>query len=746
MNKTRRWKRWKANLNNWRKSLQTKSALAILITAGVLIEATSAIQYWFAHEGIREEVQHRAEAELRVKNLEIQKVMVAVETATNNYVWDIEHQLDHPDSLPDILHRLVEENSAIVGAAAIFTANYYPQKGRWYEPYAVRRKDKTIGFSQIGGPEHDYLQAEWFHIGLKAGKGHWSEPYFDDTGAKMMLSTYTVPIRDSKGTIVALLGADVSLNWLADVINARHIYPSSYNLMFSRTGQIMVCPVESLILRKSIQEVTSRSIDTSVNHINRQILSGESGQAVLTDNQGVKKYIFFAPVEGETGWSMAVVCADSEIYGSLRRIRFNLVLLLVGGLLLLTFIIYRTARAIKRIQEVNSEKERIGCELKIASSIQMGMLPKTFPSPPERDDVSMYGSLTPAKEVGGDLFDFYIRDEKLFFCIGDVSGKGVPASLVMSVTRSMFRTMSAHEALPERIVTTMSEAMIEINESNMFATLFVGVLDLPTGRLRYCNAGHDAPLIAGSEISLLPVDSNIPVAVMPGWKFTCQETMIKKGTTIFLYTDGLTEAERSDHAQFGIDRVKAVAEQLQGEGEQTPKQLVLRMTDAVQQFVGDADKSDDLTLLAIQYIKQQLDVRLQRNITLPNDAMEVPQLNTFVDSVCEAVNFDPATTMQMNLAIEEAVVNVMNYAYPTGTKGDINIEAQANDVRLKFVITDTGMPFDPTAMKEVDTSLSIEERSIGGLGIHLVRQIMDSINYERINGTNVLTLRKKFNH
>jgi sigma-B regulation protein RsbU (phosphoserine phosphatase) len=175
-----------------------------------------------------------------------------------------------------------------------------------------------------------------------------------------------------------------------------------------------------------------------------------------------------------------------------------------------------------------------------------------------------------------------------------------------------------------------------------------------------------------------------------------------------------------------------------------PQQLTEQMISAVRQFVGNAEQSDDLTMLAIQYTKPlEKDMKLQRSITLPNDIEEVPQLAAFVDEVCEIAGFDMSTTMSINLALEEAVVNVMSYAYPAGTVGNVNIEAVANDNRLKFIISDWGTPFDPTAEKEVDTTLSAEERPIGGLGIHLVRQIMDSINYERIDGKNVLTLRKK---
>jgi sigma-B regulation protein RsbU (phosphoserine phosphatase) len=230
---------------------------------------------------------------------------------------------------------------------------------------------------------------------------------------------------------------------------------------------------------------------------------------------------------------------------------------------------------------------------------------------------------------------------------------------------------------------------------------------------------------------------------MPGWKFSSQEAIIKPFTTIFLFTDGLTEAENIHHKLFGMDRILAQVNSIQAKGSCSPHAIIDQMKQAVHTFVGDAEQSDDLTMLAVQYTKQQLDVRYQNHITLPNDVKTVPQLNAFVDEVCENAGFDMSTTMKINLAIEEAVVNVMNYAYPSGMNGNVDIDAQMNDERLKFVISDNGTPFDPTAKAEVDTTLSAEERGIGGLGIHLIRQIMDTINYERVDNKNVLTLRKK---
>ena len=263
--------------------------------------------------------------------------------------------------------------------------------------------------------------------------------------------------------------------------------------------------------------------------------------------------------------------------------------------------------AYDQLEETTAQKAAIESDLRIASDIQMGMLPEKFPTRADRDDVQLYASLTPAKEVGGDLFDFYFRDEKLFFCIGDVSGKGVPASLFMAVTRSAFRTVSAHESMPNHIVGSINKTIADMNKNNMFVTLFVGVLDLPTGQMLYCNAGHDAPLLVGAGVGELPCDSNIPVGFMPEWEYTLQEAEIYTGTTIFLFTDGLTEAMNIENEEFQMDRINDVAVKALAQQQQEPHQLIALMTDAVHQFVGDAEQSDDLTMMGIQYFKQVQD-------------------------------------------------------------------------------------------------------------------------------------------
>ena len=680
-----------------------KPGLMLIIVAAVTLGATSLIQYYYSLKGIREEAMMRAENQLETTRVQIMDVVNQAEAAVRNSMWIARWCLDVPDSLQVVARRVVEDNPVVMGSTVALVPGYYSQHPL-FAPYACR-EGEVIEMKTLATPQYDYPSQEWFAKPLELGESYWSEPYIDEGGGNILMTTYSVPLKDYRGQTAAVLTADVSLEWLSQLVNSMQVYDNAYGVVLSRQGKVMVDPDETQNKETKVQEYTT--------HVER------------------------------TGWTISIVIPEDEIYGDIRRIVALVTIMQLLGIGMIILILRTVAKNQQKYNEINEKKAAIESELHIASAIQKGMLPKNFPTSSNRDDVLLHATLMPAKDVGGDLFDFYIRDEKLFFCIGDVSGKGVPASLVMAVTRAIFRTVSARESMPDRIMTTMNKTMADMNESNMFVTLFVGVLDLPTGRMRYCNAGHDAPLLVGVGVGTLPCDSNIPVGIMSSWKYTLQEKQVFPGTTIFLFTDGLTEAENASHEQFMMQRVNDVATQALSEQKQDPKQLINLLTDAVHQFVGDAEQSDDLTMMAIQYTKQQRDVRMCKSITLPNDTHEVPRLAAFVDEVCEAIGFSPAVTMQMNLALEEAVVNVMKYAYPIGTHGNVTIEAQANDVRLKFTIIDSGKPFDPTVKADVDLSLPVQERPIGGLGIHIIRQIMDSINYERLDGHNVLTLRKR---
>ncbi len=715
-------------------------ALMLVLVAALTLEATSLTQYFFSQNVIKEEASLRAEEQLEVARNRILDVTNQTEAAVRNSMWIAQWCLNVPDSLVRVCERIVQDNPVVVGSTIALVPGYLKDKPL-LAPYVYRKEDGSMQRLSLATEQYDYPSQEWFTRPIELGEGYWSEPYVDEGGGEILMITYSIPIRDENGRVAAVLTSDIALDWLTELTSSFKVYPQAAGIILSRSGRIMVSPSPDVIMRSIYDFNTVLKDNEGFDALNQAMMGGESGNMEVK-YQGVTCHVFYTPME-HTGWAMAIVIPDSDIYGALRKVGLIVKLLQLLGLAMLAFMLFSFIRNQFKYNELELTRERIENELHIARAIQMSMVPKVFPPYPNRDDLDVYGQLTPAKEVGGDLFDFYIRDEKLFFCIGDVSGKGIPASLYMVVTKALFRTVSAHEAAPNRILTRLNDVLSNENESNMFVTMFVGVLDLPTGRMHYSNAGHDAPLLIGNTgAGMLPVDPNLPVGVMPDWKFSRQETQIDPDTTIFLYTDGLNEAENTNHGQFEMHRVMELARKLQTEHRFEATFIVKQMTDAVHRFVGDAEQSDDLTMLAIQYTRHHEDLTYQRSLTLTNDLKRIPRLNTFVEEACESNGLDMATTAQVNLALEEAVVNVMNYAYPKNKTGNITIEAKANKSELSFVINDTGTPFDPTAKPEVDITLSAEDRSIGGLGIHLIRQIMDHINYERVDGHNILTLIK----
>ena len=735
-----------------------------------------------------------------VSNEKINNIFSAVEVALSNNVTEVEETMGNDKKAYYAPMHLLQLNPNIMGAAVAYNPHCEPKKGQPFAPY-VYRDSAGIQTKQLNTKEYDYRHKDWYVQPLAMDSDFWSEPYVDIGGGEVLMSTYSMPLTNSKDEIYAIQTADLSLDWIADmkykvdsIINNDYYFGKDSAghascFIVTKQGTFIAHPTNNLDADATIHDFLKRQTGRNSRNIVNDILAESEGMTAFKNKDGDIFSIFHSPIE-RTGWRMGIIVPDKDIYSIINILIKVLMAIMLFGLLVVGLVcrsaIHRLTKPITRFANsaeeiakgnfkaelpvikskdellqlhnsfatmqqslvnqieqtriVNEEKGRIDKELQIANNIQMSMIPKVFPPFPERTDIDVYARLTPAKEVGGDIYDFYIRDEKLFFCIGDVSGKGVPAALVMAVTHTLFRTLSAHEALPNRILSSINNSLTEGNDSSMFVTLFIGVLDLPTGRLRYSNAGHDTPLIiSDNEVHMLPCDPNVPIAVMENWKFTAQETTIDLYSTIFLYTDGLTEAEDIHQNQFQESRIVAEARK----ASKQPQELIEQMTLSVHQFVGEAEQNDDQTMLAIQYKREKKNAKFHKSITLPNNIEEIPQLNVFIDEVCEAAGLDMSDTMSINLALEEAVVNVMDYAYPANTIGEVTIEAEADDERMKFVITDHGIPFDPTAKAEVDTTLSLEERPTGGLGIHLVRQIMDSINYERENDKNVLTLRKK---
>ena len=717
------------------------SSLGIIISAAVLVELINVVQFYYTRDLLRTEIEQRAQTELMAKADMIAHTLHTAEATMEEHSRHIQQHLQNPDDMFTATKQLIEVNPNVVGGCICFVPYYYKEKGRIFEPYAEKRNGQVV-VSQIASAEHDYTLNPAFIKTLREKRKLWSDPYIYGEN-NQQLTTYSYPLLDAKGNVAAVCGLDIDLTWLSDTINSMHYYPSSFGLVLTQEGQLAVGP--------SADRADQNDVKQIMNLVNNRSKKETGGGIEIAEFVGSKNQsegtVYFTSLKEYPHWQVVLVNYDNEVFEPIKRMRFRNMILILSGLLVLFFIINRFARNEKRLRQAGIKQTRIDSELHIASAIQQTMLPKTFPPFPERNDIDIYGSLVPAKEVGGDLFDFYIRDEKLFFCIGDVSGKGVPSAIVMAVMQKLFRITSAHTSNPAYIVQAINQELCNNNERNMFMTFFIGILDLPSGRLRFCNAGHETPLILSEDagcvtVSKLPVKSNLPIGVFADFTFEKEEYQLPVNSTFFLYTDGLTESLNAQREQFRLNRIKEVLSHCTPDEAKNTERLINVMSDAVNKFTGNTEQSDDLTMLAIRYQRLTENDVLCDRFVLQNDLRQIRPLNDFIKEFLERFGVEKSLVRRLQLAVEEVVTNVVSYAYSPGTTGDISVEAFANERRLKFIISDEGVAFDPTTVANADTSLAIEDRPIGGLGILLTRGLVDSVNYERLNGRNVLTLRK----
>jgi len=714
---------------------KSQRGLRLIVVAAVLLQVILAIQHFYAHRLLEKDLERDAEREMIMKSVLIKGILKSSETALLTNEWSMQQALHNPDSVLNEGRWILESTGHLEGCGIAFVPYYYPSKGRLYELY-VHKSDGVV--RQIAGPGHDYTQMEFYKKVIETNQPYWSDPYVDTVGNSKMISTFSVPLQN-QGKTVAVMAIDMPLDWMADTIEHRHIHLSSFNLLLTEDGRPIVQPNAQHVNAHDVEQVIALINDSTVSRS-----PSSSTRSTVIDFKskadGSKGRIYYANMRGKPHWQLVLVCYDKEVYGELNGMTLSIFLLILLTMVVMGFIVHRFARNERRLQRANLEQERIGGELRVASAIQQSMLPNSADGREQRDDVEACGMLRPAKEVGGDLYEYFVRDEKLYFCIGDVSGKGVPASLVMAVTQAIFLASAQHTSHPAHIMQTLNRSGCRGNSRNMFVTLFIGVLDLPTGRLRYCNAGHDAPvLITENGPQWLDVKPNLPLGIVADFEYAAQECQLPPQATLLLYTDGVTEAMNEQHKQFGRERLSNCLQA----GAVTAKQVVDTVLQAVDEFVDGAEQSDDLTMLALRYTPVKRVAILDEHIVLKNDVHQVPQLNDFVDHVAQQLQLNKSVQQQLKLAVEEAVVNIMQYAYPLGTTGDIEVNALSDGELLKIVISDRGKAFDPTQAAKADTTLAVDERPIGGLGILLVRELMDSINYERIDSKNVLTLIKK---
>ena len=398
----------------------------------------------------------------------------------------------------------------------------------------------------------------------------------------------------------------------------------------------------------------------------------------------------------------------------------------------------RTKDYINQITTITAEKERMTAELDVAAKIQADMLPRQFPAYPERGEFDLFASMSPAREVGGDFYDFFMVDEdRIALVMADVSGKGIPAALFMVIAKSLIKNRTMLGGSPSEILFDVNNQLCESNEQEYFVTVWLAIINLKSGKGFAANAGHEHPAIRHKDGSFeLVVYPHSPaVAVMENTKFEQHEFQLERGDTLFIYTDGVTEATNNEEKLFGTNRM---VDSLNSCPNTDPRAIIEAVNKGISGFVAEAEQFDDITMLCFRY---DGDVEMLE-LEAKNDNLD--EVLAFVDGYLEARDCPMKIQTQIDIAVEEIFVNISNYAYnPNIGKAIISAAFDEKSRVVSFSFTDSGIPFNPLERKDPDVTQKLEDRKIGGLGIYMVKKSMDNVRYEYRDGQNILTIEKQ---
>ena len=636
-------------IDSFRRSFSARLSLWVVSFAALVFLAAMSYFFFVSRRYVREEAILRATQVVENSVLRLNNILEDVQLSADNLEWLVYRHLDEPELMKEYSRITVQGNPVLSGCSISFEPNFF--KGHYYYSAYSGYVGGALETEQEGDEDYQYFYLDWYLQPKLLNQPCWTEPYSDweqddaaDRQTQRMVS-YCKPLTTSEG-FIGSISLDISLKWLSDNLSPVKPYPHSYSILISRGGTYLVHPDPEKLFYQTIFTEGLIDPDPAQDELGKSMLDLEAGYRRM-EIDGIRSYVFFTPLKA-TGWSMAIVCPESDIFGRFNRLRWFITMIDLLGLLLLFFSCFQVIRKAMRplsdlarqaediasghfdtvlpenqqpdelgtlsrsfadmqsslvtymdeLTRTTANKVRIEGELQIARNIQMGMLPQVFPPFPERKDIDLYASMVPAREVGGDLYDYFIQGGRLYFCIGDVSGKGVPASMFMTVVQNLFRAAGQQGLLPAEIAHRINETLADRNEQLMFVTMFIGAIDLETGRLDFCNCGHNPPVILpkGGHPFFLSCKANMSIGILPEAKFEGESVESFMDTPLFLYTDGLNEAENPEHVLFGTDRLLAVL----GEPYTDAETVVKRMQAAISDHVAGADASDDLTMLCLE--------------------------------------------------------------------------------------------------------------------------------------------------
>ena len=541
--------------NNYKRMMSNRD-IAIIIIAAFLMTTAAVIQYFYMRNSIVNAATQSAKSDLSISCQQIETEVTEIETAVNAMGYSVLQNVSMPESMYDITYRVLKNSPVIQSCVTAFSKGYYsPQKDSLYAPCSYREGDRFNRRQAI-----NYLGESWYDDPATYRKPQWSEPYVLKGSNNEMYVTYSYPVTDHQGKLVAILAANVPVDSLTKAVDGVEGYPHSYAILTSKSGHRLV------------------GTNEDINQDDALIVSSEIGKV---------------------GWNLTTVCPNEDINNKTETTRIIVLVMQALALLLLALIVIKSLIGLRRLQTTVKEKVRMSDELERASDIQEAMQPTEKEDLPRNSQVETFAKTLTAREIGGDFYDCFIDDGQLYFCIGDVAGKGAPAALLMAMAKSAFRVSAQHHESPSQIISEVNQLICKMNDGKTTIKMLGGILDLTSGNLLFCNAGmHSPQLITADANSELIVTANDRIGIHTDTNYQEQQATLDKNTTLFLYTDGLTEAENKRKQQWGM---KHLAAQLSSSRRMNPNNLLNNIEKAIANYTEGTILPDDITMLAIQY-------------------------------------------------------------------------------------------------------------------------------------------------
>lgn len=633
--------------------------LILLILSGTTVVFLSAFSYYYRYseKSVMKYVEENARSLTSSKVHEIETLLRSVEKIPLNYASFLTMGYFDAELIHQLAERMVSANPEVYGAAVAFEPYTLIPGSCYFSPYCYREGGNRIVNTMLGDEDsYDYFTMDWYQIPKELDRPIWTEPYFDEGGGNEIMATYSVPFYkkvDGSMRFQGIVTSDISLKWLQDAVSEITLFRSGYAFLISRNGVFITHPDSSLVMKHTIFSIAEEKANPGLRKVGRSMINGGEGLVAIDGDllSDTRSWLYYAPLSS-IGWSLGIIIPEDELLADVHSLGRTVVLIALCGLVLMALLIMLIAHRItgplkslasttiqiaqgnldtklpeiktgdeigslalsfdsmrvalkdyvRNLTETTAAKAKIESELKVAHNIQMSFLPKSFPPLKGKHRFDIFACLEPAREVGGDFYDYFLLDDDhLFFTVGDVSDKGVPAALYMAVTKTLLKGIAESKMEPSDFLDKVNQELCRDNDSMMFVTLFCGIIDLRTGLFKYSNAGHEPPLIVrhGGEPDWLALPDGLMLGAIEDSKYRTRETHLRSGDKLVLYTDGVTESPDSGGELYAGSRLMDAvnlrpslsAEELAGE-----------ILCSVKYHSTGMPQADDITVLVFTYI------------------------------------------------------------------------------------------------------------------------------------------------